>query len=266
VQGYVWREARPEDLVCVTPEIRTQTAYDNSQAEARKEPVGGAYGSDTCIAGYVWREARPEDLVCVTPETRAQTAYDNSQAAARLASAAPAGSQASTQPPNTSADNKLYRQPRWLDQRLDWCLNWGTDCGRPAALAFCQRRRFEDVVAFSPEVVGKSQPTRLIGSNQVCSGFDNCTAFASITCTRPIPANRVDANPKWKGNRLDVCLQWGTNCGKPAADAYCRTKGFSEAFSFFQDLVPGDVPTRLIGTDEICTGSGCRGFQQIICQ
>jgi hypothetical protein len=266
VQGYVWREARPEDLVCVTLKLRAQTAYDNSQAEMRKEPVGGAYGPDTCISGYVWREAGPGDHVCVTPEMRAQTAYDNSQAAARLASAVPAAHQASTQQPSASTESWPYEQPFWLGQRLDWCLTWGAGCGRPAALAYCQRNRFEDVLSFSPEVVGKSVPTRLFGSNEVCSGFANCTAFASIICTKPIPHNRVFANPEWKRTRLDVCLQWGTNCGKPVADAYCRAKKFSQAFAFAQDLVPGDVPTRVMGTDQICTGPGCRGFQQIICQ
>jgi hypothetical protein len=82
--GYVWRDAFPGDHVCVTPQTRTQTAQDNSQANARRQP-GGAYGPDTCRPGYVWREARPEDHVCVTPETRAAVASDNSEAAARRA-------------------------------------------------------------------------------------------------------------------------------------------------------------------------------------
>ena len=83
--GYVWRNAFPGDLICVTPKTREQAAYDNSQAAIRRDP-NGAWGPYSCISGYVWRVARPEDLVCVTPETRSQTAYDNSQAAARLAS------------------------------------------------------------------------------------------------------------------------------------------------------------------------------------
>ena len=85
IQGYVWREAVPNDLVCVTPETRSQAAYDNSQASVRRSPVGGSYGPDTCIQGYVWREAVPGDRVCVTPETRSQVAYDNSQAPFRIA-------------------------------------------------------------------------------------------------------------------------------------------------------------------------------------
>ena len=36
VQGYVWREAVPSDHVCVTPETRSQAAYDNSQASGRR--------------------------------------------------------------------------------------------------------------------------------------------------------------------------------------------------------------------------------------
>jgi hypothetical protein len=57
------------------------------------------------------------------------------------------------------------------------------------------RRRFTDVVVFRAEKVGKSEPTRLIGDNRVCSGRDFCTAFAYITCTGPIASNRVFANP-----------------------------------------------------------------------
>jgi hypothetical protein len=33
--GFVWREARPQDHVCVTPETRTQAANDNQAASSR---------------------------------------------------------------------------------------------------------------------------------------------------------------------------------------------------------------------------------------
>ncbi|MEA5511766.1 hypothetical protein VB715_18500 [Crocosphaera sp. UHCC 0190] len=82
-QGFVWREAYPGDVVCVTPQTRSQTAYDNSQVSNRIQPGGGPYGPYTCRQGYVWREATQSDLVCVTPETRSQAAQDNNQAASR---------------------------------------------------------------------------------------------------------------------------------------------------------------------------------------
>jgi hypothetical protein len=80
-QGYVWREAYPGDVVCVTPAVRAQAAADNAQAAPRWVP--GAYGPHTCIRGYVWREARNGDDVCVIPQTREQARADNAQAAAR---------------------------------------------------------------------------------------------------------------------------------------------------------------------------------------
>jgi hypothetical protein len=83
LQGYVWRDARPGDFVCVTGATRSQAAYDNTQAAARRDPNGGAWGPNTCFYGWVWRDAFAEDFVCVTGATRSQAAYDNAQAAAR---------------------------------------------------------------------------------------------------------------------------------------------------------------------------------------
>jgi len=82
-EGYVWREAFPDDHVCVTPATREQAAADNRFAAARRESQGGAFGPDTCKPGFVWREAQPDDHVCVTPEVREQTALDNRQAYTR---------------------------------------------------------------------------------------------------------------------------------------------------------------------------------------
>lgn len=81
--GYVWREAFTGDRVCVTPEVRKQTALDNRLAASRRSPTGGAYGPDTCLQGFVWREASPTDHVCVTGTTRDQARRDNAAAASR---------------------------------------------------------------------------------------------------------------------------------------------------------------------------------------
>jgi hypothetical protein len=83
--GYVWREARPSDHVCVTPETRQTTRDENALATSRREPNGGAYGPNTCKQGFVWREAFDGDFVCVTPDRRAQAEADNAQASARRA-------------------------------------------------------------------------------------------------------------------------------------------------------------------------------------
>jgi len=86
LQGYVWREAIPNDHVCVLPATRTLAATDNSLAASRRSPNGGPFGPDTCIQGFVWRQVIPSDHVCVLPATRSAAAADNAQAANRKAS------------------------------------------------------------------------------------------------------------------------------------------------------------------------------------
>lgn len=83
VNGYVWREATPDDRVCVTPAVREQAWRDNGQARYRVSRVNTSYGPDTCRTGYVWREAVPGDVVCVTPDVRAQARADNAAAVSR---------------------------------------------------------------------------------------------------------------------------------------------------------------------------------------
>lgn len=77
LDGFVWREAREDDHVCVTPHSRRRAARDNRLAAARREPHGGAYGPDTCISGFVWREAYTGDTVCVTPSVRELVREEN---------------------------------------------------------------------------------------------------------------------------------------------------------------------------------------------
>ena len=83
LDGYVWRQATPRDHVCVTPEVRAQTARDNALAPTRRSATSGTFGPDLCVAGFVWREALPGDRVCVTPATWQQVHDDNLTAGAR---------------------------------------------------------------------------------------------------------------------------------------------------------------------------------------
>jgi len=36
---------------------------------------------------------------------------------------------------------------------------------------------------------------------------------------------------------LDHCLTFGKDCGRPAADAFCRSQGFSRSESFNEEMV-----------------------------
>ena len=84
ISGFVWREARNGDTVCVTPDMRATIAQQNSTPGANKDPNAGS-GPQSCSQGYVWREAFNGDTICVTPDFRAQVLADNGAAASRVA-------------------------------------------------------------------------------------------------------------------------------------------------------------------------------------
>ena len=75
-QGFVWREAHPQDHVCVTAQSRTLVAQENANAGLYVDPNGN-YGPNSCKQGYVWREAYQGDVVCVTPQRRNQVKQEN---------------------------------------------------------------------------------------------------------------------------------------------------------------------------------------------
>lgn len=82
--GYVWRAAGPDDVVCVTPEVRERSWEENDLAESRRVGIGpSGVDPDTCLSGFVWRDAFPGDTVCVPPESRDQAWADNQEAPSR---------------------------------------------------------------------------------------------------------------------------------------------------------------------------------------
>lgn len=89
VAGYVWREAYDGDVVCVTPERRSEIRAENGTAAARRDPNGGPWGDATCLSGFVWRLAKPDDLTCVTEDSRTRVAEENSTADSRWVLGAP---------------------------------------------------------------------------------------------------------------------------------------------------------------------------------
>jgi hypothetical protein len=92
--GYVWRVARAEDFVCVTPAARGRIRQENTQGPRHVIPTG-AYGPNTCAAGYVWREAYQGDVVCVTPAARAIARQENADG-----------------PSHTADKDEVFRAPR----------------------------------------------------------------------------------------------------------------------------------------------------------
>lgn len=137
LQGYVWREARRGDVVCVTGATRAQARADNAVRASRWIP--GPFGPHTCRNGYVWREAFRGDDVCVTGAIRSQARYDNSQARNRANPARLAYG------PNTCKPGFVWRE---ADQTDYVCVPGSTRA----------QTRADNAVAFSRWIVGPYGP------------------------------------------------------------------------------------------------------------
>lgn len=81
----------------------------------------------------------------------------------------------------------------------------------------------------------------------------------------PTPEIVTFFNPQSGGAPLDNCINFGRNCGQPAADLFCQARGFRGSVGFIigagipQTFVPGD------GILCIAPPSGCGPFTQISC-
>jgi hypothetical protein len=76
-------------------------------------------------------------------------------------------------------------------------------------------------------------------------------------------APRILAKDPGYQTRLDWCREWSVNCGKPAADAYCNSKGFSRGALGFE--IEKHVPETVTFTERrVC--KDCDGFKVIECQ
>ena len=185
------------------------------------------------------------------------------------------------------AETKTFDSPKIGDFRLDWCVNWGTGCGEPAATAWCKSNDYDHSVDSKPAVdIGAATPTKLIATGEVCDQA-YCDGFASITCATadlpatpppapeepaadaptPLPqvaetASEMFKNPMHEGVRLNWCFSGTSGCGKKAAEAWCVQQGFSTAKDF--KYVSGVKPTIEIGTGKTTNKAG-KGFSRVTC-
>lgn len=68
--------------------------------------------------------------------------------------------------------------------------------------------------------------------------------------------------PRVDGKRLDSCLADARDCGKPAADAFCKIQGFDFALLFQREAV---ADTIRLANGGLCSGASCNSFKQIKC-
>ena len=78
-----------------------------------------------------------------------------------------------------------------------------------------------------------------------------------------LPKLLIFPDPKYQGYWVDQCRSWGKDCGRPAADAFCRKMGFANSS---ESKWSYRAPTRVITTGQICKDAKrCGGFSRIVC-
>lgn len=94
--------------------------------------------------------------------------------------------------------------------------------------------------------------------------FLRAALLLCLFCGAPALAqDRLFNKPLWFDQRLDACLTYGEQCGQPAADNFCRRRRYAFASAF--KVEPYVIRTRTGGSNELCAGFQCVGFESITC-
>jgi hypothetical protein len=73
-------------------------------------------------------------------------------------------------------------------------------------------------------------------------------------------------HPSFNNHRLDICLNWGEQCGAPAAHTWCQSEGFARAVEWkIDENIGADSPTYILYSGQICDKAYCDGFSSITC-
>ncbi|MBI1385796.1 MAG: hypothetical protein GC150_12880 [Rhizobiales bacterium] len=169
----------------------------------------------------------------------------------------------------TAAETVKFEDPVWQGNYVSYCILEGVACGFPAAQKFCALMGEGDAVSYPKwqNPVEQGQATVYMGDGTICK-HRGCASFVHITCIKTsksaAPTGIRFAYPQLGAYYLDWCKRWGEQCGKPAADAYCRHKGHSEAVDFRKLEDVGN--TRVIVGGRKCLNPDCDGFEFITCR
>ncbi len=151
-----------------------------------------------------------------------------------------------------------FNNPQVEGYGLDYCREWASNCGLPAAHAFCRSKGFSKASTY--RYTTDNQKTRVIHGGQVCDA-PYCDRITQVVCQ---PRARTFINPLVGGYGLDYCREWASNCGMPAAKSFCRSKGYSRAIDFH--YLKDNQKTRVINGGQVCDALYCDRIDKVVCQ
>jgi len=160
-----------------------------------------------------------------------------------------------------------YTRPKHKSgMALDWCKVFEGQCGKPAADAFCKSKGHLRASAW-PQLANPGVKTMTFSQNAVCNPqYHRCDTFAKITCVKKPKVVKVFSVPRHKGFYLDWCRVFEGQCGKPAAQAFCKSRGYKKVINFKKrNHAPGKTMT--ISQNAVCNPQyhRCDTFKWIKC-
>jgi len=166
---------------------------------------------------------------------------------------------------------QVYWNPMFHGERLNYCNEDKSCCGRKIASQYCVMMGFNDVSRY--QKAPNLGFTRYISGKNECQGW-MCSGFDFIECTgerrysaRPLSDFREElfVRPRWKKFPLAWCFDsQAKKCGRRAAYAFCRWQGYGKLIRYSnQKEVPA---SRKIGTNELCINKNCISFEYIVCK
>lgn len=161
-----------------------------------------------------------------------------------------------------AANIVTFHYPKVNGIALDWCKTWAHGCGKPAADYFCRVHGYLNAYSFAiDENIGY---TKILKTGQICNAW-YCDSFKFIKCRKKPVLFRRFHWPKFEGVALDWCYLWGRQCGKRAADEYCRYRGYPKGALRYKKANNIGY-TKIIRTGQICNASFCDSFEYIDCK
>jgi len=81
-----------------------------------------------------------------------------------------------------SAQSVVFWYPYYRGYRVDWCLEWGSNCGQKAANIACKIYGYVKAVGYQIAYdIGSWSPTYVLADDALC-GADYCDGFSYIVC------------------------------------------------------------------------------------
>ncbi|HEY7764564.1 MAG TPA: hypothetical protein VIB38_06215 [Aestuariivirgaceae bacterium] len=145
---------------------------------------------------------------------------------------------------SADAASRSYSQPRVMGHAVDHCLEDQSQCGKPAADAYCRHEGYQNALSFRLE----RDPARISVTVAVDSGSlqraPAAQPFQMVKCWRPNDApTEIDFSVK--NLPSPATCDFGQDCRKSAADLWCTGKGYALGASAYE-LAPGQARFRLI--------------------